>query len=262
VAYQGHVSIPLDLISAYKILRVDDLVSYDAKYDRILNSLITSSDMVISPCAYEFNRYFKHDFVVWVPYSSALEGCKDHEHISFNNNPICKILVSGSIAWDRPLRQYAAGLKDARIDVLGHPGYSEKYDDQSEAVVRRRYYEELSKYLCCFCDGHKYRYIHLKNFEIASVGSLLLTDRIIEKEMNELGFVDGQTCIFCDKSDFLDKVSWIVDEANRSAVDDIRMAGMKLTRERHMTKHRASQIDQLVNGLNLEAVNRELFATH
>jgi hypothetical protein len=90
---------------------------------------------------------------------------------------------------------------------------------------------------------------------------LLLTDRIIEKEMNELGFLDGQTCIFCDKSDFLEKVAWIVDDANRSAIDGIRMAGMKLTRERHMTKHRAAQIGQLVNMLQLEAVNREVFAT-
>ncbi|TPJ13656.1 glycosyltransferase [Mesorhizobium sp. B2-7-3] len=247
VAYQGKVPIPLDRISAYKLLKVDDLVSYDSGYDELLNYLISSADTIISPYAYEFRNHFDHGSVVWVPYSSSLEGCKDHDRISFNEDPLPKILVSGSIAWDRPLRQYAASLNDSRIDVLGHPGYWNKYNENSNAFVKTKYYDELSKYLCCFCDGHSYRYVHLKNFEIASVGSLLLTDRLIEKEMNALGFVDYQTCIFVDKEDLLEKIEWITDERNRSAVDTIRKAGMRLARERHMTRHRALQINDLVN---------------
>ena len=71
-------------------------------------------------------------------------------------------------------------------------------------------------------------------------------DRLIEKEMNELCFVGRETCIFADKEDFLQKVAWIISEENRPEVDRIRHAGMELVRERHLTRHRAQQIDDLV----------------
>ena len=131
------------------------------------------------------------------------------------------------------------------------PDTGGSYDDNSEAPARGNYFPEIAKYLCGFTDAHTHRYIHLKNFEIASVGSLLLTDRLVEKEMNELGFVDYETCIFCDQGTFLEKVSWILDEENRPAVDKIRHAGMELVRRRHMTGHRAAQISELIEGLDL-----------
>ncbi len=247
IAYQGFVDLPLHLISAYKIFKIDDLVSYNREYDRIVNSLIKNSNIVIGPYAYEFHRYYKHNNVVWVPYSSALEGCKDSEQIDFNTVPMEKVLLTGSIAWDRPFRQYVASLKNEMIEVLQHPGYDKRYDENSQEIVGIKYYRKLSKYLCCFSDAHSYRYIHLKNFEIASVGSLLLTDKIIEAEMNELGFVDFETCIFCDQQTFLEKLSWIFDPKNRAVVDKIRRAGMELVREKHLTRHRALQINTLVS---------------
>ncbi|MBZ9711269.1 glycosyltransferase [Mesorhizobium sp. ESP7-2] len=253
VAYQGHVYIPLERISSYKILKIDDLVSYDEGYDNILKRHIALSDMIISPYAYELTNFFEHKSVEWVPYSSALESYEGYESIIFNDSPINKVLLSGSIAWDRPLRKFAAELKDDRIHKLDHPGYHRKYNNETDAIVKKRYYEELNKYLCCLCDGHTYRYVHLKNFEIASVGSLLLADRLIEKELNELGFVDFETCIFCDRLDLVERISWILGEENRQAVDRIRRAGMRLARQRHMTKSRAKQIDELVRAIELDA---------
>jgi glycosyltransferase involved in cell wall biosynthesis len=249
VAYQGRVTIPLHLISAYKIFKIDDLVSYNSEYDKLLDYLVKNSDMIISPYAYELHRYYQHDNVVWIPYSSAIEGCNEYHEIEFNNSPVNKVLLSGSVARDRPFREYVASLKNEFIDVLQHPGYHNRFDENSQEIVGTKYFRELNKYLCCFSDGHSYRYIHLKNFEIASVGSLLVTDKIIEAEMNELGFVDFQTCIFCDQQTFLEKLSWIFDPKNRAAVDKIRRAGMELVREKHLTKHRALQINTLVSRL-------------
>src|SRR5262249_48777262 len=156
---------------------------------------------------------------------------RDHDQVLFNDKPLERILVSGSVAKDRPFREYVTNMKDDRIQTLQHPGYGVKYDDNSTAIVRTRYYKELSRYLCGFCDGHAYRYIHLKNFEIASVGSLLLADRLVEREMGELGFVDRETCLFSDRSDFLSKVDWMLDPQNRQRVDEIRRAGMELVRD-------------------------------
>jgi glycosyltransferase involved in cell wall biosynthesis len=248
IAYHGWVQrdidIPIDKLSPYIIFRVDDLVSYDDAFDRLLSRLISESDMIISPYAYAFHQFFKHDNVVWLPYSCGLEAYPEVADISFNTDPLRKVLVSGSVEWDRPFRQHAAGLKSEHIEVLQHPGYGKRYDDND--TVGARYYREVNKYLCGFCDAHQYRYLHLKNFEIAAVGSLLLADKLVEKEMNELGFVDYETCIFADIESFVDRVSWICDEKNREAVDRIRRAGMELVRAKHLTKHRVLQLNNLV----------------
>jgi hypothetical protein len=246
IAYQGHVELPLDRISSYKLFKIDDLVSYNPEYDKLVEFFIKNSDMVISPYAYAFSNHYNHDNVVWVPYSSAIEGSKAFPHITFNPDPIPKILMSGSVASDRPFRQYVASLNNEMIEVLQHPGYGRHYDDIGEHYGRGNYFFVINKYLCCFTDAHQYRYLHLKNFEIASAGALLLTDRLIEREMNELGFIDYETCIFADQETFLEKVEWILGEENRAAVDRIRLAGMKLVTERHLTKHRALQIDELI----------------
>ena len=250
VSYQGWVDIPLDQISCYKIFRVDDLVSYNNKFDKYLIRMINNSDMIISPYAYAFREHFKHDNVVWLPFSSAREL---YGEISFKNQPIPKVLVSGSVALDRPLRKYASTLQNENLVVLPHPGYGKHYDKKSDEIVGEKYLRELSRYLCCFSDAHMYRYVHLKNFEIASVGSLLLADKLIEREMNDLGFVDRETCIFADQKTLLEKISWIVDERNRESVDQIRGAGMQLVKERHLTRHRAKQLNDLVD----DAISRK-----
>jgi hypothetical protein len=244
VAYHIYARIPLHLVSSYKIYKIDDLEN-DPYYTELVRYYIKHADMVISPYAYVFPEYYHHDNVQWVPYSCALEGLTDFSRIEFNTNPIMKVLQSGNVSSSYPFRQYVAALNHENIERLVHQGW--RHDSTSEAIVRMKYFEKLNEYICCFTDALSYRYIVLKNFEISATGALLLTDKVIEKEMNELGFVDYETCMFCDQETFLDKVSWILDYRNRDHVDRIRHAGMKLARERHMTRHRASQIDNLVN---------------
>jgi Glycosyl transferases group 1 len=181
-----------------------------------------------------------------MPYSSAIEGCRNYYEIGFNDTPRSKVLLSGSVAFDRPFREYVANLKNNHIDKLPHPGYNRRYDEYSPEFVRTNYFHILNKYLCWFVDAHTFRYLHLKNFEIASVGSLLLADDTIQSEMSALGFIDYETCIFSNQQNILKKIAWIVDDQNRATVDKIRLAGMRLARERHLTRHRASQIHALI----------------
>jgi hypothetical protein len=244
IGYHHNVKVPLDLISAYKIYKIDDLTSYDKNFNEIVDFTIKNVDLVISPYAYVFHEHHRHENVLWVPVSCALEGCKGHETITFNPNPIPKLLVSGNVRFEYPFREYVAGLDNEHIDRLQHPGYGQ-FSDSSEAFVRTKYYQKLNEYLCSFSDALIFRYVLVKNFEIAAAGALLLTDKAIEREMNQLGFVDGQTCIFCDRDSFLEKLAWIVDPGNREEVDRIRLAGMNLVKARHMTKHRAAQINDL-----------------
>jgi hypothetical protein len=245
IGYQRIVELPANLITQYVVLKIDDLENYHPNYTRLLRFLSQHSDMLISPYAYEIGKFFPHRNTVWIPYSSAIE--EEGGLLPFNPEPIQKVLVSGSVAWDRPFRTYVFELDDERIAKLGHPGYDNQYDGASDQIVKDKWFKELNKYLAAFCDGHSLRYIHIRAFEIASVGALLMADRLVEPEMNQLGFIDGETCIFCDRDDFVDKVNWALDESNRRRVDEIRLAGMKLTLDKHTTRRRVAEFVQMLN---------------
>jgi hypothetical protein len=243
LCYQDRSDVPINLYRPFKILRIDDLENYDDQYTTWLKKTTGYVDLLVSPYAYDVAKFFPHSNIGWTPYSSAIE----HEGgvLPFNNEPIEKILVSGSVAADRPFRKYVFELNDDRIAKLGHPGYRRKYDEGSGDIVKDKWYLALNRHLAAFCDAHSLRYIHPRVFEIASTGALLIADRLVEPELNQLGMIDGETCIFADQSDFLDKVSWILDGANRRDVDRIRLAGMKLTLERHLTRHKVADAVRL-----------------
>jgi hypothetical protein len=203
-------------------------------HKEIRSKCIKHAWKIISPYAYLLN----HQNKVWIPYS-----CVDTaSSIQFNNTPIDKIFVSGAVSHHYPFRSYVVSLNDARIARLEHPGYS------SKAGIRDiDYFRMMNRYICCFTDASMYRYILLKNFEICGVGSLLLTDLSIQSEMEQLGFKDNINCIFCTKENFLEKVEYILDPANRSEVDRIRSSGMALVRSSHLTSMRAKAIDTIIS---------------
>jgi hypothetical protein len=239
VAYQRFARIPVNALPSYIVIKIDDLENYNNSYTDLLRFYVAHADMLIGPCAYEFAKYFPHRNVKWLPYSTSIED--EGGPLLFNISPDERILVSGSVAADRPFRKYVFELDDSRLAKLAHPGYAGGYDEASAAIVKARWFREINKYLSAFCDAHSLRYIHLRVFEVASAGSLLLADRLVEAELNQLGFIDGYTCVFCDQSDFLEKVNWVLDPANRAKVDEIRAAGMSLALARHTTRRRAEE---------------------
>lgn len=250
VTYAFGTPVPMNRLAGYRIYRIDDLDSLDPAVTQYMRRLAQNADMLIGAYAYDLPKFFPHPNIRWVPYSSAV--VEEAGSPTLNDDPIRKVLISGSVAADRPFREYVFGLEDDRLVKLRHPGYGGRYDEHSPETVKRRWYEELRRYLCAFCDAHSLRYIHLRVFEIASVGSLLLADRLVEREMNELGYVEGRTCLFCDRTDFLDRVTWALDPANRAAVDRIRRAGMDMTLKRHTTGQRAAEVAALVDDAVLQ----------
>ena len=243
-AYHVMNKIPLDRVSSYKIYKLDDMQN-DDEYTKIIHFNISNSDMIISPYAYVFGEYYRHDNVVWVPYSCALEGFRDWQLIEFSKSPKLKVLQSGHVHSSYPFRTYVSSLNNEGLEKLPHQGWVKASVDGQTQIIGLEYYKKLNEYICCFTDALKYRYIVLKNFEIAATGSLLLTDRAVEKEMNELGFIDRRTCVFTSRETFLQDLEWILDPRNREEIDEIRSAGMKLVRDRHMTRHRAARIHRV-----------------
>jgi hypothetical protein len=177
-----------------------------------------------------------------IPYSAVNEFFKD---IEFNNNPINKIFVSGAVNDIYPLRWFITNniiFKDY-IECLPHPSYI----NYNHNCINDIYYKKLNKYLCSFVDASLYKFILLKVFEICSVGSLLLVEDTIEKDLNNLGFYNNINCIYCNKSNLENKIKWILNVENRHLVDTMRKKGMELVRQQHTTMHRSETFDIIVN---------------
>jgi len=210
------------------IYKVDDY----HEVNQIIKKCILGANLVISPYAYLIKEPVQK---LWIPYSCVDEFVQD---IKFNETPTNAIFTSGAVdAYYYPFRAYVQSLNDPRIVRKSHPGYQTKFSETSSGVAKD-YQKVLNSYICCFTDASIYGYVLLKNFEIAGSGSLLLTDALIEPQMNELGFVDNVNCMFCTKETFLEKINFILDLKNKDKIDQIRKAGMELVHSRHLTSHR------------------------
>jgi hypothetical protein len=214
------------------IYKVDD---YHGQ-TQIRKNCILGANLVISPYAYLIKEPIQK---LWIPYSCVDEFVKD---VQFNETPTNAIFTSGEVhCYYYPFRTYVQSLNDSRIVRKSHPGYNTKFSETSSGVAKD-YQKILNSYICCFTDSLIYGYVLLKNFEIAGSGSLLLTDGLIEPQMNELGFIDNVNCMFCTKETFLVKVNFILDPKNTNKIDCIRKAGMELVHKKHLTSHRAESL--------------------
>lgn len=143
-----------------------------------------------------------------------------------------KILLSGSITNSYyPMRKYVSELKHPSIDRL----------PRGANITGENYINYLSEYLCCFtcCLTKDTPYIINKFFEIPASGSLLLAyDEWVKDGLKEIGFIDGENYISCNKDNILEKIEWICDAQNRNEVDRIRKNGNELVIANHTDESR------------------------
>ncbi len=190
-----------------------------ANYDYLLHNYL------------DLNKIKKH---VFLPHSAI----SDFYDVSFNYNPINKILVSGALNKDvYPMRDYLLSLKNKNIDYFKHPGY------RSQTENCKYYASELNKYICCFTDCAK-DYLLLKFFEIPATGTLLLCEvnDVIKPILIDMGFIDMVNCIFCIKDNILDKINFILDVNNIELINKIRYNGYTLIKDKHKVEDRAKII--------------------
>ena len=251
-------------INVQIIYKIDDLYPYK----EVRKKNIENADTIISPYQYLFNtNEIKNMYNInlsktfFIPYSAVDDFFKD---IEFNNNPINKIFVSGSINNIYPLRMFIANnilFKDY-IEILEHPTYKSYIHD----CINTKYYKKLNDYLCCFVDASSYKYILLKVFEICSVGSLLLVEDTIEVQLNNLGFYDNINCIMCNKNNLENKIKWILNVENIYIINNIRKNGMELVRKNHTTTIRSEIFETIVNNKYIKQnyiakINNDIYFT-
>jgi len=162
-------------------------------------------------------------------------------YVEYNNNPINKILLSGTKTKEYPARKklnYIAGYNN-NVEVLKNGIY-----------LGHEYIKYLNKFLCCFtcCANKALPYIIGKFFEIPSSGSLLLAyDEFVKDELNNLGFIDGENYISCTLNNMEDKIAYILDPNNLEEINRIRKNGYEFVWKYHKQTDRLKYINDFVD---------------
>ena len=158
--------------------------------------------------------------------------------LQVNDNPIMKVLLSGSMNGNYPMRRYLKNLNNPNVDILKHT--SNIYGDD--------YIKYLSNYICAFtCCACVYTpYIINKFFEIPAAGCLLLAyDEYVKNELKELGFIDNVNYISCNQKNVNDKIEYICNSDNYEIINKIRINGFYFVKNNHTIENRYKLLEKI-----------------
>lgn len=198
--------------------------------------------------AYHFEKYFqRHNSVYLVPHALAYR-------VDFNNNPTKKILVSGhlnSLIYPNRDKMVLLSKTNNNIQVFkpDYTGY--KIEDKNrDKTYGEKYYKLLNSYLCCVADDLiiERRYVICKFFEIMGCGSLLIAFNSNTKTIfEELGLIDMTHYISINETNYETIVNFVMDDANRSIIDKIRLGGYNFANKYHHYTNRAEYINKIIS---------------
>ncbi len=230
-----------------KTILADDLHCHTEKMLRMNTVGFALCDTVLSTYGYAWSEYYPNFWrgkkVVWVPHAASPDFM-----IEYNHSPEDKVLLSGAINHQYPLREQLIRLHSQGsklISYQAHPGYHCAYDYATDGNVGRGYAMRLNRHRVGFTDCLKYRYVVAKHFEIPATGALLLADGAVSGPLKQLGFVENRHYISTSSETLEEKLSYVLAEGNRESIDEIRRRGQELVWERHKTSDRARQINEV-----------------
>jgi hypothetical protein len=129
-----------------------------------------------------------------------------------------------------------------------HPGYGERFDHDNDPRVGAGYARTVHRFRAAFTDALKFRYVVAKYFEIPATGALLIADGSVGEALNRLGFVPNVHYVPVTFDNLEEKIQYILEDANRAEIDEIRRRGQQLVLSEHRTCHRARTIDEACAG--------------
>ncbi|MBH0155664.1 glycosyltransferase [Fictibacillus sp. 5RED26] len=119
-----------------------------------------------------------------------------------------------------------------------HPGYRDIKAHEKEIISGAEYAKEMNAAkLFITCDSI-YQYPLLKYFEVLASNTLLLAPG--SPELNELGFIDGQTFVQIDLNNYKEKITYYL--ANEIERNVIARQGYEMVHERHTSSKRALEM--------------------
>lgn len=207
---------------------------------------LAACDLILSTYGYAWNKFYPEfcgtKKVVWIPHSASPDFLLGH-----NRHPENAIFLSGAMTFHYPLRLRMKSLAAAgaySITCQDHPGYHCGFDYQANERIGVGYASTINKYRAAFTDSLIYKYVVAKYFEIPATGALLFADDAVSGPLRELGFIENEHYLPVSSENLEERISYILDERNHGAIDQIRRNGQRLVWERHKTSDRARQIDE------------------
>jgi hypothetical protein len=229
---------------------------FDDVHNNVINrrSAIQHIDVILNSYEYYLHNYYsgvlKHTY--WFPHS-VNEILLNK--ISFNANPVNKLLLSGSVSENvYPARYKVSKILeyDDRIVRLSHPGYN--IANPKHDLCGHNYYKYMNNFLACFtcCAFQNRPYVVAKFFEIIACGSCLIAyDTPVKEQLKKLGFIDGVNYIGCEDNyeSIKEKIDFVLNPQNRALVNEIRHAGYCLSSERHFMIDRVEEFCEYIEKL-------------
>jgi hypothetical protein len=144
--------------------------------------------------------------------------------VEFNDKPLNRVSLSGNCLQENyPERYYLKSLNLPNVDVL-------------DFIQVTNYTKQLSNYVCSFVSNaaafdfknNKYvpvKFLLLKYLEVLASGSLLLTDDVMQKELENIGIKHGENCYVSSMNNIKQSIDYITHSDNREEIDRIRLNG-------------------------------------
>ena len=180
------------------------------------------------------------DKLVWFPFHVPIHVFKDYK-----NEKIYNLLMMG--AMDQryyPLRKKIFDkLKDEKgFQYYQHPGYGAVDKGDGVILTGAAYAKEINRskiFLTCDSILH---FPLLKYFEVLACNTLLLAPS--SQELEDLGFVDGETFVAINETNFKEKAYYYLE--NEQERNKISTQGYKMINNKHSTKIRVMQMIQYI----------------
>ena len=189
-------------------------------------------DLIITPVYEYFMKLYPQFISKYKNMGNFFSPHERYAQLSFNENPIMKCLLSGSLNPEvYPLRSFIVD----NVDVNYAPP---KYVGDS-------YAELLNSYFCCVATSSIFNYALSKHYEIPASGSLLLADKT--KDLERMGFIPYVHYIPITQHDIAAKIKDCLEYPEQ--YNHIRKQGMKYVMENHSIVNRIEWLKKIFTEL-------------
>ncbi|TCP23786.1 spore maturation protein CgeB [Scopulibacillus darangshiensis] len=183
--------------------------------------------------------------MIWLPHHANIDVYKDYQI-----KKDIDLLMMGAIAPQLyPLRSLMLKSFYNKPGFIyhPHPGYTNEKDRKPGSFVGKDYAKEINRTKLFLTCNSIFGYSLLKYFEVLACNTLLLAP--LNKELSDLGFVDGETMVQITRHDFHEKaIYYIKNEEERLRIAN---KGYYMVRRNHSTENRAKMlvknIERIIN---------------
>ncbi len=189
-----------------------------------------------------FLRWFPEykERMIWFPHHVPTHLFKDYGL----DKTINWLFMGSTIPHLYPLREMMIKIFKTQPGFVmhRHPGYDRTYYNSKQALVSKRYAEEINRAKIMLTSQSIYQYPILKYFESVACHTLLVANG--SQELTDLGFQDGQTFIEVNESNLFEKANYyLYNEQERLR---ITKQAYNMVREHHSTEKRAVDLIECI----------------